>query len=143
MHVAKLLEAKGSEVVTIRRSASVSDALGEFTRRGIGSLVVSDDGRTMAGIITERDVIRAVDVAGPMVLGQAVSTLMSITPVTCRPHDVVEEVMASMTDRRVRHVPVVTDGELAGIISIGDVVKARIDELERDHRELVDYINAR
>lgn len=143
MHVAKLLETKGAQVATIRRDASVGQALGELCRRSIGSLVVSPDGRRMHGIITERDILRALEAAGPMVLEQDVSTLMSISPKTCRPSDVVEQVMATMTDERVRHLPVVHEDELVGLVSIGDVVKARIDELEHDHRELVDYINAR
>jgi CBS domain-containing protein len=143
MHVATLLSGKGAEVVTVPRSASVAEALGVLARHQIGALVVSDDGRRIAGIISERDIVRALDAAGPMVLDQRVATLMSIHPQTCQPTDVLEDIMGRMTELRVRHLPVVVDGEVAGIVSIGDVVKARIDELEANHRQLVDYITAR
>jgi len=143
MHVATLLAGKGAEVVTVPRSTAVSEALGVLARHQIGALVVSDDGRRIAGIISERDIVRALDAAGPMILDQRVATLMSIHPETCQPSDVLEDIMGRMTDLRVRHLPVVVDGEVAGIVSIGDVVKARIDELEANHRQLVEYITAR
>ena len=143
MHVATLLAGKGSQVVTVPRSASVAEALGTLARQHSGALVVSDDGRRIAGLISERDIVRALDAAGPMILDQRVATLMSIHPATCQPSDVLEDIMGRMTELRVRHLPVVVDGEVAGIVSIGDVVKARIDELEANHRSLVDYITAR
>ncbi len=143
MHVARLLEHKGAEVVTVSRSASVSEALATLAHYEIGALVVTDDGRRIAGILSERDIVRALNVAGPMVLDQRVATLMSINPQTCEPTDVLDDLMGRMTELRIRHLPVVIDGEVSGIVSIGDVVKARIDELEATHRQMVDYISAR
>lgn len=143
MHVARLLEHKGAEVVTVSRSASVSEALAALAHYEIGALVVTDDGRRIAGILSERDIVRALNVAGSMVLDQRVATLMSINPQTCEPKDVLDDLMGRMTELRIRHLPVVIDGEVSGIVSIGDVVKARIDELEATHRQMVDYISAR
>jgi len=143
MLIAKILEAKGSDVATVSRSATLTEALSELAFRGVGALVVSEDGRTPEGIISERDIVRALHVSGAEVVDRPVSEAMTELLKTCTPDDDIEELMAVMTDLRVRHLPVVVDGELAGIVSIGDVVKARIDQLERDRSELVEYISAR
>jgi CBS domain-containing protein len=130
-------------VATISADATVMDAVDLLRREGIGALVVSEDGRHIDGIISERDIVRGLTDRHVSLMEQSVASIMSTTVYTCSPEDDIEALMATMTNRRVRHVPVVQDGELAGIVSIGDVVKSRIRELEKDRDELVDYINAR
>ncbi|HEX5266629.1 MAG TPA: CBS domain-containing protein [Acidimicrobiales bacterium] len=143
MRIDAVLRQKGQAVASIRPEASVREALAELARHGIGALVVSSDGRTPAGMMSERDVVRAVDRSGADVLDSPVSSIMSTELQTCSPEDEVETLMAIMTRYRIRHVPVLKDGELAGIVSIGDVVKNRMDELEEDRKALVDFIYAR
>ena len=141
--VAALLAAKGSDVGTIGPTATVADMVGELARRGIGALVVSADGARIDGIVSERDVVRRMATYRGDLGTEPVSDIMSTTVYTCAPDDTVDGLMATMTEHRVRHVPVVSDGVLHGIVSIGDVVKSRIDDLERDRRELEEYITAR
>jgi CBS domain-containing protein len=143
MRIDAVLRQKGQAVASIRPEASVREALAELGRHGIGALVVSSDGRTPAGMMSERDVVRAVDRSGADILDSPVSSIMSTELQTCSPEDEVETLMAIMTRYRIRHVPVLKDGELAGIVSIGDVVKNRMDELEEDRKALVDFIYAR
>lgn len=143
MHVAKVLEAKGDRVATIRPNATVAEAIAELARLSIGALVVTTDDVVPTGIITERDVVRSLNIAGSAILKRHVADLMTADVAVCSPTDVVDDIMSRMTDLRIRHLPVMTDGALVGIVSIGDVVKARIDELEDEHRHLVDYISAR
>ena len=143
MHVAKVLDRKGAQVATIRPTASVAEAIAELARLSIGALVVSKDDVVPAGIITERDVVRSLNIAGASILKRPVADLMTADVAVCTPSDMVDDIMGRMTDLRIRHLPVMADGALCGIVSIGDVVKARIDELEDDHRHLVDYISAR
>lgn len=104
---------------------------------------MSPDARRIEGIVSERDVVRALVERGPALLDDAVSRIMSAEVETCSPTDDTEHLMAVMTDKRIRHLPVVEDGLLRGIVSIGDVVKHRLRELERDREELVAYIHAR
>ena len=107
--------------------ASLAHAAAELRDRGVGALVVSSDGRTLEGILSERDVVRALAAHGASALGRTVSSTMSANVVTCAAQDSVESLMAAMTERRIRHLPVVdADGALAGIVSIGDVVKLRL-----------------
>jgi CBS domain-containing protein len=106
----------------------------------IGALVVSTDGRTIEGIISERDIVSALRSRGGDALEAVVADAMSTAVHTCEPDDETEHLMELMTNHRVRHIPVVAQGELAGIVSIGDVVKTRISELEFERRALVDYI---
>ncbi|MGO9559844.1 MAG: CBS domain-containing protein [Acidimicrobiales bacterium] len=143
MRIANLLASKGSVVATIRPDAAIGDAVASLAEHGIGALVVSRDGEHIDGILSERDVVRGLHDQESGFLTQPVSSIMSSTVYTCSPSDDTDSLMATMTDRRVRHVPVVEDGVLAGIVSIGDIVKTRIGELEKDRKELVDYINAR
>lgn len=138
--VATLLARKGTAVVTIVPDATLSEAAGELTRRGIGALVVSDDDQTVLGIISERDIVRAVATAGTDALQVAVSSVMVREVITCTRATTSESLMATMTDQRVRHVPVLEDGRLAGIVSIGDVVKQRIDELLDETSHLEAYV---
>ena len=143
MRVSELLKTKGSSVVTLKPDALVSELVGELTRRNIGAVVVSNDGSTVKGIASERDVVRAVNQFGAAILDQPVRALMSSDVHTCSPDDAVDSLMATMTNHHIRHVPVIEHGVLVGIVSIGDVVKTRLEELEKDRAELVNYIEAR
>lgn len=143
MRLSAVLADKGTAVATVRRDASVSQAVAELARLGIGALVVSDDGCHIDGIVSERDVVRRMATGGGAIAGDSVASIMSSEVHTCQSDDTTDELMAAMTERRIRHVPVVDDGILRGIVSIGDVVKARINELEKDRKELEDYISAR
>jgi CBS domain-containing protein len=140
VHISSLLRRKGSDVATIEGSASVRDALARLAEHRVGALVVSSDGRAVEGIISERDVVRGLHEHGAGLLTEPVSAVMTAEVVTCVPDAGVEQLARTMTDHRVRHVPVVRDGALVGIVSIGDVVKARLDELEDERARLVDYI---
>ncbi|MHB1987386.1 MAG: CBS domain-containing protein [Acidimicrobiales bacterium] len=143
MQIAKLLATKGSSVATIPADVSVGHAVRMLVEHGIGALVVSGDGAHIEGILSERDVVRGLDASDGSLLTSPVSSLMSSTVYTCAPADDTDSLMAVMTERRFRHVPVVDNDVLVGIVSIGDIVKTRMGELEKDRKELVDYINAR
>ncbi len=143
MRIADILAAKGSDVATLPPDATVADAVAELGRHSIGALVVSADGATIDGIVSERDVVRRLGADRHGLLARRLDTVMSAPVHTCAPGDDVESVMATMTEQRVRHVPGVRDGRLAGIVSIGDVVKSRIEELQQERKLLVDYISAR
>ena len=145
MKVREILDAKGRGVVTVRPEASVSTVVHRLVLERIGALVVSEDGRHIAGVVTESDIVRALaaDGAAAVASGRRVAELMTRNVATCTPEDTVKRVMAEMTRRRVRHLPVVEDGGLAGIVSIGDVVKSRLEEVELEADVLRDaYIAA-
>jgi len=142
MNVQSILGNKGSDVAIVGQRSSLADAAAELRDRGVGALVVSDDGRHIDGIVSERDVVRALAAHGAATLGRTVASVMSTTVVTCGPDDSVEELMSSMTERRIRHLPVIDDdGLLTGIVSIGDVVKARLGELQGENAALTEYIH--
>ncbi len=143
MRISSLLESKGSVVVTIGADATVAEAVAELENHRIGALVVSADGVHIDGIVSERDVVRALGHSGGDVLDHSVRSIMTTEVVCVSPDAEVESLSATMTDHRIRHVPVLEDGVLAGLVSIGDVVKSRIGELEKDRKELVEYITAR
>ena len=143
MRISTLLSQKGDEVVTIGTTATVGDAVTALVGHSIGALVVSDDGRHIAGIVSERDVVRALHRGSRALLAEPVASIMSTAVRTCSLDDDTDQLMVTMTERRIRHLPVLCDGELSGIVSIGDVVKTRMHELEQHRDELVDYINAR
>jgi CBS domain-containing protein len=140
MRISDVIRRKGDLVVTVRSDATVQRLLEVLEEHRIGAVVVSDDGSTVSGIVSERDVVRHLRNAGAGVLDQLVATIMTSEVHTCTPEDLIEDLARTMTDLRIRHVPVVVGGQLRAIVSIGDIVKWRIDELltERDH--LVDYI---
>jgi CBS domain-containing protein len=140
MQISQVLRHKGRDVATVDGGESVRAALELLARHGVGALVVSSDGRRIDGIVSERDVARGLHERGAALLADPVSSVMTADVHTCRPDASVHELARTMTDHRVRHVPVVEDGVLAGIVSIGDVVKARLDELETERAQLVDYI---
>jgi len=140
--VSDLIKRKGSAVTTAPPETTVATLLDLLAEHRIGAVVVSADGG-VDGIVSERDVVRALRTAGPALLDAPISTVMTADVVVTGPGDTVEEMMRVMTERRIRHVPVVTDGgRMAGIISIGDVVKSRIDELEADRDQLIGYIQS-
>jgi CBS domain-containing protein len=140
MNVHTILRNKGKSVVTIHPDATVERAVAVLRLRGIGALVVSDDGETVAGILSERDIVEAMGRYGSDLLAVSVSEVMSCPAVTCDPSDSVAELMAEMTNRRIRHFPVVDDGRLVGIVSIGDLVKSRLDEIEYEAHSMRSFI---
>lgn len=143
MKVKSILSAKGTDVATVRPDATLVDVTAALRDHGVGALVVSTDGSTIDGIVSERDVVRALAAHGGATLERSVSSVMSDDVVTCDRTDTMDELMAMMTARRIRHVPVTENGSLAGIISIGDVVKARLGQLEQENDQLYDYIQGR
>lgn len=143
MTVRAILEAKGSQVATIPADATIQVALDKLKIGNYGALVVSDDGKAVQGIISERDIVRAMADHGNDLLTTPVGKLMTRQVHTCLLSDKVKELMAVMTRHRIRHVPVVEDGRLCGLISIGDVVKSRVDELETETSVLRDYIGGK
>ena len=140
MQISQVLRHKGHAVATIDAGENVRTALALLAEHGIGALVVSADGQRIDGILSERDIARGLHERGAGLLAESVSAVMTAEVHTCRPDASVHELAQAMTDRRIRHVPVVDDGRLIGIVSIGDVVKARLDELEAERASLVDYI---
>ena len=135
-----MLRRKGGSVVTIAPDRTVRELLGLLAEHRIGALVVSDDGVRVDGIVSERDVVRRLQADGDAILDGAVSAIMTVEVRTCGPQDQVDELMAVMTERRIRHLPVLLDGRLVGIVSIGDVVKHRIAEVQDERDQLTAYI---
>jgi CBS domain-containing protein len=140
MKVKDVLASKGTEVATIGPSAGIEDLVATLAERRIGALVVVDRGRVV-GIVSERDVARGLHEHGAGVLGLQVVDLMTHDVRTCTPDDSISALAGTMTEGRFRHMPVLEDGQLAGIVSIGDIVKKRIDELEVEQVQLFDYIS--
>ena len=140
MRISDVLRGKSDEVVTVTPDTQVDRLLAVLAEHKIGAAVVSREGTTVEGIVSERDVVRALAERGAGVLGEPVSAIHTLDVFTIRPEADLAEVERMMTERRFRHVPVVVDGRLRGIVSIGDVVKKRIDELESERSELAGYI---
>jgi CBS domain-containing protein len=140
MNVETILRAKGREVATIRPDETVGTVVEMLISRNVGALVVSTDGESVDGIISERDIVHGLAARGAGLLALTVADVMTRRVVTCDPGDTVEQLMAEMTNRRIRHFPVVQDGRLSGIVSIGDVVKNRLDEVEYEARSLRSFI---
>ena len=141
MNVAKILEAKGGSVVTVSAKAEVADAIDLLNRHNIGALVALDDDGKVAGILSERDIVRRLRSHSDTLLGQPVSAIMTPKPVTCTREDSVDDVMQMMTGRHFRHMPVVEHNTLIGVISIGDVVKTKIEVTEGEAAALREYIS--
>jgi CBS domain-containing protein len=140
MRVSTVLVSKGDDVASIPADTTVARVLAILAERGVGALVVSQDGRKISGIVSERDIVRALAAQGGDLLAQPVAAIMTTDVVTCEPTTSVQELAAMMTERRIRHVPVVVDGVLSGIVSIGDVVKSRITELETETDAIREYV---
>lgn len=140
MRVSDVLRSKGTAVATIAPDQTVRHVVDRLRQHGVGALVVSRDGLRIEGIISERDVVRQLAAHGTEVLDLRVDAVMSTGVVTCGRHDSLGQLMVTMTEERIRHLPVTEEGLLAGLVSIGDVVKARLAELEAEARHLSDYI---
>ncbi|BBY15175.1 CBS domain-containing protein [Mycolicibacterium litorale] len=139
MRIADVLRGKGSAVATITETTTVTGLLAELATHNIGAMVVvGPDG--MVGMVSERDVVRQLQVRGADLLRMPVSEIMTGVVVTCTPNDPVDDLAALMTNNRVRHVPVLENGRLAGIVSIGDVVKTRMEQLQAEQEQLQAYI---
>lgn len=141
MRIGEVLQAKSSrEVVTISPEAGVRELIARLAEHNVGALIVSSDGTSVEGIVSERDVVRHLHADGT-VINNTVRAIMTAVVETCDEDTPVEELMKTMTERRIRHVPVVREGRLTGIISIGDVVKHRIDRLEFERDQLDSYVH--
>lgn len=138
--VSAILERKGHEVATTSADTTVAQVADEMVERSIGALVVVDASGTVEGVISERDVVRGISRHGAEVLTRSVGEIMTREVTTCDPTTGTTELAETMTEGRMRHLPVIDDGRLAGIISIGDVVKSRIDELAMQTESLERYV---
>ena len=142
MRITDVLRGKGTQVVTITPDTTVRHLLAVLAEHGIGAVVVSHDGTSVEGIASERDIVRALAARGAAVMSEPVTAIYTAEVYTVTPQTSLDDVMRMMTDHRIRHAPVVVDGQLRGIVSIGDVVKNRIDELETERTALSDYITS-
>lgn len=142
MRVQDVLRSKGDAVVTVTPDIDVRTLLDRLAEHRIGAVVVSADGSSVDGIVSERDIVRALAERGEAVLSEQVAAICTTDVQTCEPSTALEELMSSMTQGRFRHVPVVIDGALHGIVSIGDVVKFRLGELESERDSLSAYISS-
>lgn len=142
MRAKQILESKGHEVATVSPQDTVRDVVAALAQHNVGALVVSPDGQQVVGIVSERDVVRRLATDGEAVLDRRVEDVMKRDVMTCVPSSDTHELMGTMTTGRFRHLPVVEDGRLVGIVSIGDVVKVRIDELDHERAQLEGYIHA-
>jgi CBS domain-containing protein len=140
MNVASILKLKGRSVVTAKSDASLLEIAKLLERHGIGCVVVEGDEGKVAGIVSERDIVRAIGRSGSKILKEPVSAYMTTTVVTARESDTIDRLMAEMTTHRFRHMPIVERGRLIGLVSIGDVVKMRIAEAEMEAAAMRDYI---
>lgn len=139
MKIKEILTSKGFDVIVIGSQAKVGELVELLNENNLGAVVVSEDGTTVSGIVSERDVIRALGESGVMEF--PVAKIMTVDVHTCAAGDSVSELMALMTERRIRHVPVVADGKLTGIVSIGDIVKTHVGQLEFERDQLNVYVN--
>lgn len=140
MKVEHILQSKGADVFAVSGATSVKDAIDILGEKNIGAVVVKNGDGTVSGIFSERDVVRRLRKEGPDVLSRPVSDCMTKNPFSCTLDTTLDELMAVMTNRRIRHMPVVDKGRLVGIVSIGDVVKRKIDDAEREAAALKQYI---
>ncbi|MBB4196477.1 inosine-5-monophosphate dehydrogenase [Rhodoblastus sphagnicola] len=140
MSVARILAAKGSEVVTIPPHRTLQEVAALLVERGIGAAIVSNSAGEIMGIVSERDIVRAVGLVGGAVLNTAVSAHMTSKIATTEPGEAVDAVMEIMTNGRFRHLPVIDNSRLVGVVSIGDIVKYRLEAMESDQRAMRDYI---
>ena len=141
MYVRDILKAKGTDVFTVGPDESVADLVQQLVARRIGSAVVLEGGRVV-GVVSERDVIYALARRGGDCIHSRARDLMNTDVVSCTPDTAIDDLMNAMTERRIRYLPVLENGELAGIVSIGDAVKSRIESVEREASQLREYIQA-
>jgi CBS domain-containing protein len=140
MLISDVLRVKGTQVITVTPDTTVRQLVAVLAEHRIGAVVVSNDGMTVDGIVSERDVVQALARRGAAVMSAQVTAIYTAQVHTVTPQSPIEDVMLMMTERRVRHAPVVADGRLQGIVSIGDVVKIRLGELQAERTALTDYI---
>jgi CBS domain-containing protein len=140
MRISDVLRRKGAAVHTVSPDTTVRDVLTTLESRRVGALVVSSDGQHLLGIVSERDIVRALPLGGSELLGRPVASIMTTAVRTASPEDQVEDLARTMTEHRIRHVPVVVDGVLTGLVSIGDVVAQRLDELQTERDQLEAYV---
>ena len=144
MTVSRILRHKGVDgVITVTPDTGVIEIARVLAEHGIGTVVVSSDGRTPEGILSERDIVRAISRRGAKCLEETASAMMTANPQTCVAEDRADEVLTRMTEGRFRHLPVLKDGALCGMISLGDVVKARLDDAEAERGALEDMVAGR
>lgn len=140
MGVKAILESKGRDVFTVKAENTIEVAIGILGEKRIGAIVVTDDAGHIKGILSERDVVRQISKLGAACLAHPISTAMTAKVQVCREDETIETVMARMTRGRFRHLPVEKNGKLCGIISIGDVVKKRIEDVQREAEDIKAYI---
>jgi len=140
MTVRAMLSRKGSDVITIAPTATLSEAVDLLSKNRIGAVVVTGADHRVAGILSERDIVRALSERGPAMLSENVAAVMTRKVMTCTSADTVSSVMERMTAGKFRHLPVVEQGKLIGVISIGDVVKSHVEEIEHETEALREYI---
>ena len=143
MKVSDILQVKGNKVVTVPPTATVMMLVHRLKLERVGAAIVTRDGKTIDGIVSERDVAWGLAEHGPDLLNLPVADVMTKSVLTCRPDDAITSIARIMTERRLRHLPVLSQGDLVGVISIGDVVKHRIDEMQLEANVLRDYATAR
>ena len=142
MLVSQILKTKGDMVFTVSPNETVAEAAALLCARGVGAMVVMNTEDNVAGILSERDIVRAIAERGPTALSRPLSEFMSATVVFADPSETIDALLARMTDRRIRHLPVCKGPRLVGIVSIGDLVKAKIAETEAEAENLKNYISA-
>ena len=140
MKVEQILQSKGADVFSVQDTDTINKAVAVLNEKNIGAVVVQDASQKVAGILSERDVVRHLGARGPEALAMRVSECMTPNPFTCGTETTVDELMARMTEKRIRHMPVVNEGALVGVVSIGDVVKRKINQAEEEAKALKDYI---
>lgn len=143
MRINEVIQSKGSSVITARTGQSVAELISLLNDNRIGAVVVTDDGETVTGVAGERDVVRALAEHGAGALEKAIGEVMGSEVHTCKPDDDVADVAGAMTEHRSRHVPVMEEGHFMAIVSIGDIVKSRIDQLESERGHLVNYLHGK
>ncbi|HEY2062855.1 CBS domain-containing protein [Amycolatopsis sp. NBC_01480] len=140
MRIEDLLRGKGTAVATVAPGTTVTELLAGLAKHNVGAMVVTAEDGGIAGIVSERDVVRRLNDHGPSILDGPVADIMTKLVASCGPQDSVDQLSVLMTERRIRHVPVLVEGKLAGIVSIGDVVKSRMEQLEKSQEQLEAYI---
>jgi CBS domain-containing protein len=141
VRVADVLKRKGAMVATLDESATVGELVGVLVDHGVGSVVVLSQAGSVAGLVSERDVVSRLHDEPEQLLEQPIRAIMNVDFVVCAPADSVDSVLQTMTDRRIRHFPVLQDGRLVGLVSIGDLVKSRIDDLSHERDQMSAYIS--
>jgi CBS domain-containing protein len=141
VRIVDVLKRKGGAVATLDGSAKVLQLVGVLAEHGIGSVVILSQAGSVAGIVSERDVVRRLREEPERILEQSIQAIMNVDVIVCAPSDSVDSVLQTMTDRRIRHLPVLEDGRLVGLVSIGDLVKTHIDELRHERDQMSAYIS--